>query len=241
MTWERNSGSCQEKQAMTIEIKICGITSTEDALAVVESGADAVGFIFHRPSPRYVSPESAKRIIKNIFGKITTVGVFVNVDVKTVMDTMTQCRLDLIQLHGSEPPEYCRRFSPSRIIKAFSPRSEHGLNDLDRYDVRAFLVDAYDLKRCGGTGRQSNWEAASLIAKSHPLILAGGLTPENISEAITTVSPHAVDINSGVERAPGEKDPDKIRIAIQNARRHTPAEETKRIFHADHRSASSTG
>jgi phosphoribosylanthranilate isomerase len=240
MTWERNSGNCQEKQAMTIEIKICGITSTEDAFAAMESGADAIGFIFHPPSPRYVSPESAKRIIESVSGNITTVGVFVNADIKTVKDTMTNCRLDLIQLHGNESPEYCRQFPSSRIIKAFAPRTEQDLADLDRYDVRAVLVDTHDPKQHGGTGRRSNWTVALLIAKSHPLILAGGLTPENISEAITAVSPHAVDINSGVERAPGKKDPGKIRNAIRKVRQHTLAGETKQIFYVNHHATFST-
>ncbi len=215
---------------MKIEIKICGISSPDDALVAVESGADALGFIFYPPSPRYVSPEVAAQIIRTVAGTVTTVGVFVNADVKTVMDTITLCRLDLIQIHGNESPEYCRQFPSSRIIKACAPRTEHDLADLDRYDVRAFLIDTHDPNQHGGTGRLSNWTVASLIAKSHPLILAGGLTPENISEAITAVSPHAVDINSGVERAPGKKDPEKIRIAIQKAQQYTLPRETKRIY-----------
>lgn len=215
---------------MTIEIKICGITSPEDARVAVESGADAIGFIFHRPSPRYVSPESVKRIIESVAGEITTVGVFVNADVKTVLDTMALCRLDLIQLHGSESPDYCRHFPPSQVIKAFAPRTERDLADLDRYDVRAFLIDTHDPKQHGGTGRRSNWAIASTIAQSHPLILAGGLTPENISKAIAAVSPHAVDINSGVEQAPGRKDPEKIRNAVQRMKQHDLADGAQRIF-----------
>jgi phosphoribosylanthranilate isomerase len=215
---------------MTIEVKICGITTLEDARAAVDSGADAIGFIFHRPSPRYVSPESVERIIESLSADVTTVGVFVNAEATAVIDTMTRCRLDMIQLHGSESPEYCRRFPPSRIIKAVAPRTDHDPADLGRYDVQAFLIDTYDPKHHGGTGRQANWTAAAIIARSHPLILAGGLTAENLPEAIASVSPHAVDINSGVERVPGKKDRVKIKNIIRTVRQYDIAGGGKRIF-----------
>ncbi|MBN2255920.1 MAG: phosphoribosylanthranilate isomerase [Deltaproteobacteria bacterium] len=215
---------------MTIEIKICGITTLEDARAAAESGADAIGFIFHRPSPRYVSPDSVESIIERLSIDVATVGVFVNADATAVIDTMTRCHLDLIQLHGSESPEYCRRFPSSRIIKAVAPRADYDPAELDRYDVQAFLVDTYDPKHYGGTGRHANWKAASIIARSYPLILAGGLTAENLPEAIASVSPHAVDINSGVERAPGKKDQVKIKNIIRKVRKYGTAGDGRRIF-----------
>jgi phosphoribosylanthranilate isomerase len=205
---------------MATEVKICGITRLEDALAAVASGADAIGFIFHRPSPRYVTPESVTGIINCIPSEVTTVGVFVNADAAEVIDIMTRCRLDMIQFHGTESPEYCRQFPPSRVVKAVSPGSDYIPADLDRYDVRAFLVDTYAPEQHGGTGRRANWQAAATLARSHPLILAGGLTAENLAEAIASVSPDAVDINSGVELAPGRKDGRKIEHCMREVRKH---------------------
>jgi phosphoribosylanthranilate isomerase len=196
------------------EIKICGITRLEDALCAAACGADAVGFIFHPASPRYITPERARAIIAKLPEGIATVGVFVNRKREVVEQTAETCGLDLIQLHGDESPEYCRLFPPQRVIKAVSPRTAEELRALDVYEVRAFLVDARDAGRYGGTGKRADWELAVALKKTHPLILAGGLDPGNIEEALAAVAPHAVDINSGCELAPGIKDHDRIRRIV---------------------------
>jgi phosphoribosylanthranilate isomerase len=196
------------------EIKICGITRLEDALCAVICGADAVGFIFHKKSPRYITPEKAKAIIAQLPRGIAKVGVFVNRQRDEVEQTAGACGLDLIQLHGDESPAYCRFFEPTRVIKAVSPRTIEELRTLDNYDVRAFLIDARDADNYGGTGKRADWELAIKIRKTHPLILAGGLNPGNIEEALAAVAPHAVDINSGCELSPGIKDQDQMRRMI---------------------------
>jgi phosphoribosylanthranilate isomerase len=196
------------------EIKICGITNIDDARCSAACGADAVGFIFHEASPRYIAPERAKEIIAALPRGITTVGVFVNREASEVERTAELCKLDLIQLHGDESPEYCRRFPPERVIKAIFLRTPEDLRVLEAYDVRVFLVDFREDGRFGGTGRRADWTLAARLGKTHPLILAGGLCIENISEALAAVAPGAVDINSGCESAPGIKDHDRMRRII---------------------------
>jgi phosphoribosylanthranilate isomerase len=197
------------------EIKICGITRLEDALCAASSGADAVGFIFHKPSPRYIAPEQAKAIMDRLPKGIAKVGVFVNLPAEEVKMTADACRLDLIQLHGDEPPAYCGLFPPGQVIKAISPQTADALTALHRYPVRAFLVDASDAGRYGGTGKRADWGLAAALQKTHPLILAGGLDAQNINAAIESVDPQAVDINSGCEFSPGIKDHDLIRRIIK--------------------------
>lgn len=196
------------------EIKICGITNLEDARCAFELGADALGFIFHPKSPRYVTPGAAKEIIQGLPGKITKVGVFVNREHQVVKGMASYCGLDIIQFHGDETPEYCSSFQTYPLIKAISEWKETELNRLSEYPVKAFLVDARDTERYGGTGKKSNWTLAKKIGEIKPLILAGGLKEENIREAIETVSPDAVDINSGVEISARKKDPEKIKEII---------------------------
>jgi len=196
------------------EIKICGITNLEDALCAAACGADAIGFIFHPPSPRYVTPERAREIIAALPGEIFKIGVFVNREASEVERTAELCGLDLLQLHGDESPEYCRRFPPERVIKAVFPRTSEDLRALDAYDVRAFLADFREADLYGGTGKRADWTLAAKIGKTHPLILAGGLCIENIDEALAAVAPGAVDINSGCERAPGIKDHDRMQRIV---------------------------
>jgi phosphoribosylanthranilate isomerase len=196
------------------QIKICGITNIDDALCAAACGADAVGFIFHPASPRYVTPEHAKEIIAALPAGIATVGVFVNREAEEVAQAVDDCGLDLIQLHGDESPEYCRRFPPERIIKAVFPRTPEDLRALVAYDVWAFLADFREAGRYGGTGKSADWGLAARLGKTYPLILAGGLCIENIGEALAVVAPGAVDINSGCEKAPGIKDHDLIRRIV---------------------------
>ncbi|MBN2515652.1 MAG: phosphoribosylanthranilate isomerase [Deltaproteobacteria bacterium] len=201
------------------EIKICGITNRKDAFAAVESGVDALGFIFYKKSPRYVSPEKVKEFIEGLPHTVTKVGVFVNHDASEVKTIFDFCRLDLLQLHGNESPDYCSDFPASVLIKALSPKPGDDFELLSHYPVKAFLVDTYDSERYGGTGRTSNWELAAKLSAIHHLILSGGLMKDNIREAIATVSPLAVDVNSGVEVSPGKKDHHKIREIVDIIRR----------------------
>jgi phosphoribosylanthranilate isomerase len=197
------------------QIKICGITNTEDASFVAQCGADAIGFIFHPQSPRYVAPETVKKIIKKLPDDITTVGVFVNLDPDEVKEIVQFCGLDMVQLHGAESPAYCGGFPRSQVIKAVALKEGDDLERLRGYPVRAILVDAYDPVRYGGTGGKSDWALAAKVKEQHPLILAGGLSMANIQEAIELVSPPAVDINSGVEHSPGRKDHHKVKEIIE--------------------------
>jgi phosphoribosylanthranilate isomerase len=197
------------------EIKICGITNREDAACAAACGADAVGFIFHPQSLRYVTPEIAQKIIKDLPESIAKVGVCVNLDQEEINQIVAFCGLDMVQLHGAESPAFCRQFPRSRVIKAFALRGEDDLKGLRAYPVAAILVDAYDPARYGGIGERADWDLAAKVKDTHPLILAGGLSRANIREAIELVSPDAVDINSGVERAPGQKDHTKVKAIIE--------------------------
>ena len=198
-----------------MEIKICGITNMEDAVMAFAYGADALGFIFYEKSPRYVSPETAMRVIRNLPDDISKVGVFVNHDIQAVRQIYEFCGLDLIQLHGDESPAYCREFPQSILIKAISPGNEEDLGIVNRYGVRAVIIDARESGLYGGTGKKSNWELAAKLKEMHLLVLSGGLNAGNILEGIKTVSPHAVDVSSGVELSPGKKDPKKVQSMIE--------------------------
>ncbi|OGP55529.1 MAG: hypothetical protein A2Y65_00760 [Deltaproteobacteria bacterium RBG_13_52_11] len=210
------------------QIKICGITNIEDADCAVACGADAIGFIFHPKSPRHVAAEIAKKIIKELPDGITKVGVFVNLELQEVKETIAFCGLDMVQLHGAESPAYCRQFPRSQVIKAISPRTVDDLAKVREFPVKAILVDAYDPARRGGTGKRADWGLAAKVKEQHPLILAGGLSMANIQEAIERCSPHAVDVNSGVERAPGQKDHAKVKEIIELV--HCLGENNARIF-----------
>ncbi len=199
-------------------IKICGITNLEDAMGAAESGVHALGFIFYGQSPRYVSPEDAAKIIQQLPSTVTTVGVFVNHDAREVRKIAENCLLDMIQLHGDESPEYARGLSDYHRIRAVAPRSGDDLSGLAAYPAGAILVDGYDHRLYGGTGKRANWDVALLIKEHCPLILSGGLHAGNIEAALRRISPQAVDINSGCERVPGEKDHNKIRKIIDIVR-----------------------
>ncbi len=197
------------------EIKICGITDRDDALFAAECGIAALGFIFYALSPRYVSPVKAREIMAALPAEVAKVGVFVNQEIWEVERIADFCGLDFIQLHGDETPGYCRSFPASRLIKAFFLQNEQDLETLKSYPVQAVLVDSRDAGRYGGTGKKANWELALKAKDGQRLILSGGLSEENIAEALTLVSPAAVDLNSGVEIVPGRKDRGKIRRVVQ--------------------------
>ncbi|MBM4295217.1 MAG: phosphoribosylanthranilate isomerase [Deltaproteobacteria bacterium] len=195
-----------------VRVKICGITNLEDALLAAELGADALGFIFYPPSPRAIESDAARTIITQLPPFVTTVGVFVDEDAATVTELAALVVLDWIQLHGSEGPDYCLGLE-RRVIKAFRVRDESSFGEMEKYRgaVQALLLDTYKPGHVGGTGETFNWDLARRAKQYGPIILAGGLTPDNVARAIQTVQPQAVDVGSGVEAFPGKKDPDKLR------------------------------
>jgi phosphoribosylanthranilate isomerase len=192
------------------QVKICGITSKEDAMCAADCGAVALGFIFYPPSPRYIKPEDAQKIIGALPKDIVKVGVFVNEKPTEIKRVMEYCGLDMTQLHGDETPEYCLELPADLIIKAIELKNEDDLNNALNYDVAALLVDSRHAGLYGGTGRKTNWNLACRIKNKKPLILSGGLNEKNVAEALKVVAPAALDINSGVESEPGKKDHAKL-------------------------------
>src|SRR6185369_16094106 len=169
-----------------IKVKICGITNLEDALMAIDAGADALGFVFFKESPRHVFPEQAAAIIRRLPPFVQTVGLFVNESLETVNETVDQCGLDVVQLHGDETPAYCDAVK-RRIIKAFRIKSITCLEPMKDYRTAAFLLDAWSPTAQGGTGRTFNWEVATCAAQTNRIILAGGLTVDNVAAAIAQV------------------------------------------------------
>jgi phosphoribosylanthranilate isomerase len=202
-------------------IKVCGITNLEDALAAVEAGADALGFNFYRRSPRYIAPDVARRITEQLPSTVMKVGVFVNesepIDVALIADS---AGLTAVQLHGDESPEYCSQLRDRFTIKAVRARDDFEPQVVREYETDAILLDAYATDARGGTGRVVDWEVARRVRELVPqLFLAGGLSPENVAEAIAAVDPYAVDACSSLEYAPGKKDTKLLGAFIAAARR----------------------
>ncbi len=202
---------------MSVIVKICGITSLADGVAAAEAGADAVGFVFHKPSPRFVPLNTAAGIIQQLPPWVVKVGVFVNASEEFVLEAIRQCGLGLLQFHGDEPPEYCRQFAVMSM-KAFRIRDAASLQALEDYPTDAWLLDTYAADKPGGTGDTFNWELLQARRWTRPFFLAGGLTPDNVSQAVARVRPYGVDVSSGVETAPGKKDPGKVRAFVAAAK-----------------------
>jgi len=200
-----------------VRIKVCGITNREDALAACELGADALGFIFYNGSKRYVEPEKAKAIVSELPPFISTVGVFVNQDVPEIESVVETVGIDTVQLHGDESADFCSKI-PLRVIKAVRVKEFVDADAVELYPVQAILFDKHADDMYGGTGKSFDWSALSGIHISKHIILSGGLTDENVSEAIETVRPYAVDVSSGVEDSPGKKNHMKIRNFIEAVR-----------------------
>ncbi|HET8999206.1 MAG TPA: phosphoribosylanthranilate isomerase [bacterium] len=205
-----------------VRVKICGIKRLEDALAAVDAGADAIGLNFWRPGRRYVTPETARVIARAIPPFVARVGVFVDEDPETIHEIAALCGLDALQLHGSETPEFCRQFDRP-VIKGVKVRGAQSVDGLARYQVAAFLLDADVPGEMGGTGRRFDWALAVRAKEAGPVILSGGLTPENVADAIRTATPYAVDVASGVE-TDGHKDPAKIRAFVAQVQQWNNAE-----------------
>jgi len=211
------------------KVKICGITNLDDALAAIECGAAALGFVF-APSPRQVTTSAVKDIVGQLPPFIFKVGVFVNSELAEVQETMSLCNLDLAQLHGDESPDYCAALFPKAIkvfttaalfpkaIKVFTTDNLPAYQELTHYHVAAYMLDRDKGATAGDTKQSRLWELAREIRDYGPLILAGGLTPESVGQAIETARPYAVDVSSGVESEPGKKDHGKLRAFIAAAR-----------------------
>ena len=203
-----------------VRIKICGITNLEDALAAISLGADALGFNFYKRSPRYIEPSKAKPIIEALPPLISLVGVFADeFSPERIRSVAHAIGLGTIQLHGSESPEYAKKISEVRIIKAFQVSEDFDLKQLSAFRVGAYLLDAYDAKQLGGTGKTFNWDVAVRAKEHGRVILAGGLSSENVAEAILQVRPYAVDVCSSIESEPGKKDFQKMDTFFREAHR----------------------
>jgi len=206
---------------MPIKIKICGITNQEDAEAAVAAGADALGFVFYARSPRYIEPAVAKRIIAQLPPFVLSIGVFVNHDQESIRNLVDECGLAFAQLHGDETPTFCESLGRP-VLRALRLHDRGSLLALAEYKgrmgVKGFVVDAYSSEAYGGTGQTVDWSLAREVAHAAPILLAGGLTPGNVQEAIQHVHPYGVDISSGVEEHPGKKDHEKIRAFTQAVR-----------------------
>jgi len=199
-------------------IKICGITNSEDALLAARLGADALGFVFYPPSSRFVEPDPVRDIVGSLPPFISTVGLFVNEKAGRVREIMAYCGLDIAQLHGDGNVEDMG-LEKRRIRRALRVRDEASLEGIIKLKGETLLLDTWVEGSMGGTGRTFDWSLAARVARTHRVLLAGGLTPENVAEAICTVRPYGVDVSSGVEMAPGRKDPEKMALFIQNARK----------------------
>lgn len=203
---------------MSVKVKICGLTRVADAQAAAAAGADMIGLMFYEPSPRSVTLEQAAEIVRALSPWVVRVGVFVNPEAELVAEAVSRCGLNLLQFHGDEPPEFCTRFAVMSM-KAFRIRDAGSLQALPRYPTDAWLLDAYTPGQRGGTGGRFDWDLAVEAKQSgKPIFLAGGLTPDNVADAVRRVQPFGVDVSSGVESAPGIKDHDKVRSFIAAAR-----------------------
>lgn len=201
---------------MTVRVKICGITNLDDAEAAVGLGADALGFVFYKGSPRYIPPEEARKIILKLPPFVAAVGVFVDEPLSELEKKVARSGVDIVQLHGHEPPEACP--ADRRVIKAIRVKELSDLAPLKRYNVSAFLLDTYTPDLLGGTGMVFNWDIALDAKRLGRVILAGGLTPDNVEKAVRWVRPYAVDVSSGVEEEKGKKDHSKMGLFIARAK-----------------------
>lgn len=203
---------------METRVKICGVTNVADALAAAEAGADMIGLMFYEHSPRHVSIATAAEISRALPPFVLRVGVFVDPQEALVTRAIGDCNLTLLQFHGDEPSDFCTQFG-LMTVKALRVRDAQSLDQLANFQTDAFLLDAHSKSGLGGTGEKFNWDLAVEAQKfGKPIFLAGGLTPENVADAVKQVRPFAVDVSSGVESAPGIKDHAKVRAFIEAVR-----------------------
>ena len=202
---------------MSVKVKICGITSPADGIAAADAGADMIGLMFCPQSPRHVSIEVAGQIAQAVPPFVVKVGVFVSASEELVAEAIASCGLSLLKFHGDESPEFCASFG-NRAFKAYRGVPDASERTYIRNEAPALLVDAAVSGSYGGTGLTADWSAAARLAKHYPLLLAGGLNPDNVAEAVRQVIPWGVDVASGVESSPGKKDPGRMRSFVQAVR-----------------------
>lgn len=216
----------RESTETKVKVKICGITNWADARCAYAAGADFLGFNFYPPSPRYIDPAKAGRIVRRLPKRVGAVGVFVNESEEVMLETARAVGLKFFQLHGDESPALISRLRRTarsvKVIKAIPVRVSVGGDRLRQFrNASAILLDGFDARRRGGTGKTFNWSIARRFRARHRIFLAGGLTPENVVDAIRKARPFAIDVCSGVESAPGRKDPAKIKalmLAVNGSR-----------------------
>ncbi len=202
-----------------VKVKICGITNLEDALASLFSGADAIGFVFYKKSPRYIEPLKARNISCILPKKILRVGVFVDEKVGRVKKIARLCNLDALQFHGNESAQYCKKFKGYKVVKAFGVKEKLDLPEILKYKTFGYLFDAFSKSKAGGTGRKFNWNLLKNIDKiSGQVFLSGGLTGANVLSAINKLHPDWVDVSSGLESRPGRKNHSRIKKFIEAAK-----------------------
>ncbi len=214
------------------QVKICGLTRVKEALGCTALGVDAIGCVFYPKSPRNLTDNRAKQICSAVKGQIKTVGVFVNETFSNIMQRVDHCQLSAVQLHGQESPELVHRLRIEKIyvIKALFAEGTPSMDDVSSYNASAYLVECGRGNLPGGIALKWNWEKAKFFGETHPLIIAGGLAPGNVSRAIKVSAPHAVDVSSGVERSPGLKDLDKVEAFIDAVSGCISIKKLKKIF-----------
>ena len=200
-----------------VKVKVCGMTSLKDTLVAVEEGADAVGFIFYKKSPRSVTMKTVREIVLELPPFVDTVGVFVDETAEQINKIADYCNLDIIQLHGDESPTFCKKIR-RKVIKAFRIKDMQSVKKLSSFQVSGFLLDTFSENLHGGTGKVFDWNLALPAKKFGPVIMAGGLTPNNVQQAVRQIRPYGVDVCSGVESEPGIKDHKKVRAFLNNAK-----------------------
>lgn len=202
------------------QIKICGITNAQDAINASRLNVDMLGFVFYKKSKRYVESKAAGEIVKKLPPSIKKVGVFVDEKPGRVRAIAEELSLDMLQFHGDETPKYCDSFEDRyKVIKAFRIRDKKDLSKINDYDTDFYLLDTYEERSAGGTGKAFDWKILKDFEILQPIILAGGLTPKNVAGAIEELSPYGVDVSTGVETRPGEKDLRLMKEFINNARK----------------------
>jgi phosphoribosylanthranilate isomerase len=227
-----NTSNRQNIPAHAAQVKICGLTRVEEALLCVEAGAHAIGCVFYTGSPRSVTEDQARAISKALPEWIWTVGVFVNESFSGIMRRVERCGLKAVQLHGQEGPELVQRLTREavQVIKVLFANGRPSIQSAPSYNVSAFLVECGGGALPGGNALEWNWKDASRLPDMFPLILAGGLTPDNVSQAIDHSCPDAVDVSSGVEAEPGRKDPKKVKRFLQAVFQSRCPRKPRRIF-----------
>lgn len=202
-----------------VKVKICGITNLQDALASVEAGCDALGFVFYKKSPRYIDSEEAREIIQALPKEIVKIGVFVNSSEADIKQIAKTCGLKILQLHGNESSEFCAKFKGYKIIKSFRIKNKIDLKNILKYNIFAFLFDTYTPLKPGGTGKVFDWKLVRHVnGLKRPVFLSGGLNKNNVRKAIEIAKPDWVDASSCLEKSPGRKDIKKVKEFIKTAK-----------------------